>query len=82
MRTETVAFRADETILRTTADTLVSSGLAAAGYTFLNVDDCWQNATRDANGAACNVPRFSVRWLLVLTSLSVLALQATFRPTL
>lgn len=32
----------DEQQLKRTADLLVSLGLAAAGYTFLNVDDCWQ----------------------------------------
>ena len=32
------------------ADTLVSSGLAAAGYEFVNLDDCWASAKR-ASGA-------------------------------
>ena len=32
----------DETLIRSTADTLVSTGLAAAGYRYVNLDDCWQ----------------------------------------
>lgn len=37
----------NEKIIRDTADTMVSSGLAAAGYTFVNVDDCWSAPKRD-----------------------------------
>ena len=33
--------RLNETVLKTTADALVSSGLAAKGYTFVNMDDHW-----------------------------------------
>lgn len=36
--------------LREMASALVSSGLAAAGYTSLNVDDCWMADERTANG--------------------------------
>jgi alpha-galactosidase len=34
------------------ADALVSSGLAAAGYNSVHIDDCWMqtNPPRDANG--------------------------------
>lgn len=32
----------NETIIRETADLLISTGLAAKGYTYLNIDDCWQ----------------------------------------
>ena len=38
----------NETLIRQTADLLVSLGLAAKGYRYLNLDDCWQierNAT-------------------------------------
>lgn len=31
----------NETLIMATADTLVESGLAAAGYVYLNIDDCW-----------------------------------------
>src|SRR5439155_19342413 len=39
-----------ESIVRGNADAIVSSGLAAAGYVFVTVDDCWSAATRDGSG--------------------------------
>src|SRR2546429_4365441 len=42
------AFNAD--FVRHTADFFVSSGLKAAGYTYVNVDDCWALPARDADG--------------------------------
>jgi alpha-galactosidase len=39
----------DENLIRETADAMVSSGMLAAGYTYLNLDDCWQ-ASRDETG--------------------------------
>jgi alpha-galactosidase len=30
-----------ETLIRKTADAVVQTGLAAAGYTYVNIDDCW-----------------------------------------
>lgn len=41
----------NETIVRAAADSLVSSGLAAAGYEFIVLDDCWQAYERDAASA-------------------------------
>ena len=32
------------------ADAIVRDGLRAVGYRYVNVDDCWQAATRDARG--------------------------------
>lgn len=32
------------------ADKLVSDGYKDAGYEYVNIDDCWMAATRDANG--------------------------------
>jgi hypothetical protein len=32
----------NETIVKQTADLLISTGLAAKGYKYLNIDDCWQ----------------------------------------
>eukprot|EP00897_Mesotaenium_endlicherianum_P009092 jgi/Mesen1/8210/ME000442S07489 len=40
----------DEELIKSTADTLVSSGLAALGYNHLNLDDCWAELTRDTEG--------------------------------
>jgi alpha-galactosidase len=32
------------------ADAMVNSGLAAAGYKYINIDDCWSTKSRDSNG--------------------------------
>ncbi|QYC44225.1 Alpha-galactosidase A precursor [Nonomuraea coxensis DSM 45129] len=40
----------NETLIRQTADVMVSSGMAAAGYEYVNIDDCWSTKSRDANG--------------------------------
>jgi alpha-galactosidase len=39
-----------EALVEQTADYLVSSGMAAAGYDYVNIDDCWMTSSRDANG--------------------------------
>ncbi|WP_224363413.1 NPCBM/NEW2 domain-containing protein [Hyalangium versicolor] len=39
----------NETLIKQQADAMVSSGLKAAGYQYINIDDCWQ-VSRDANG--------------------------------
>ncbi|MEZ0091759.1 NEW3 domain-containing protein [Streptacidiphilus sp. EB129] len=39
-----------EQLVEQTADTIVSSGLKAAGYQYVNIDDCWLTHSRDANG--------------------------------
>jgi alpha-galactosidase len=39
-----------EQLIEQTADYLVSSGLKADGYTYVNIDDCWMTHTRDAQG--------------------------------
>jgi hypothetical protein len=40
----------NETIIKSTAESLVSSGLAKAGYEYLILDEGWQALTRDGNG--------------------------------
>jgi len=40
----------NETDIYQIADLLVSSGLAAAGYKSLNIDDCWESDERDEQG--------------------------------
>jgi alpha-galactosidase len=40
----------NESLIRETADVMVSSGMAAAGYKYVNIDDCWSTKSRDANG--------------------------------
>src|SRR5713101_4501708 len=39
-----------DTLVRKQADAMVSSGLKAAGYTYIIIDDCWQGS-RDAGGS-------------------------------
>src|SRR5262245_31344405 len=39
-----------EALVKQTADKIVSSGLAAAGYQYVNIDDCWMQHSRDAAG--------------------------------
>ncbi|KAI4384579.1 hypothetical protein MLD38_002710 [Melastoma candidum] len=40
----------NETVIKETADALVSTGLADLGYIYVNIDDCWSSATRDLEG--------------------------------
>ncbi|WP_436495000.1 NPCBM/NEW2 domain-containing protein [Actinokineospora sp. HUAS TT18] len=40
----------DEAKIKSAADAMVSSGMAAAGYKYVNIDDCWAERDRDANG--------------------------------
>ncbi len=47
----------DEEKVRDTAEYLVSTGLAAYGYQYVNLDDCWEGK-RDARGAITGNERF------------------------
>jgi len=40
----------DETLIHQTAEILVETGLAALGYTYLNLDDCWMHSNRTEDG--------------------------------
>lgn len=40
----------NQTVLRSTADLLVSTGLRDAGYSYLVLDDGWKSSSRDAEG--------------------------------
>jgi alpha-galactosidase len=40
----------DEQLIEQTADYFVSSGLKDAGYTYVNIDDCWLLKSRSADG--------------------------------
>jgi len=46
----TFATNIDEKLVKETADIIVSSGLAAAGYNYIVLDDGWMTKERDANG--------------------------------
>ena len=45
-----------EQLIRETADAIVTSGMRDAGYTFVNIDDCW-HGTRDSLGFIQPDPR-------------------------
>jgi len=40
----------NEAKIKSAADGLVSSGMAAAGYKYVNIDDCWAERDRDGSG--------------------------------
>ena len=40
----------DEDLIYDTAKAMVNSGLADAGYKYINLDDCWQSSMRDEDG--------------------------------
>ncbi|WP_412516450.1 NPCBM/NEW2 domain-containing protein [Actinomadura madurae] len=42
--------RVNEDLIKETADAMVANGMKAAGYQYVNIDDCWMSRTRDANG--------------------------------
>ncbi|GAU24464.1 hypothetical protein TSUD_319410 [Trifolium subterraneum] len=40
----------NETVIKETADALISTGLAELGYDYVNIDDCWSSVTRNLKG--------------------------------
>lgn len=40
----------NDSLIRQTADAMVSSGMAAAGYKYVNIDDCWSQKARNGSG--------------------------------
>ncbi|PNT16046.1 hypothetical protein POPTR_010G118200v4 [Populus trichocarpa] len=48
----------NEELIRETADAMVSSGIAALGYKYINLDDCWAELKRDSKGNL--VPKKSI----------------------
>jgi alpha-galactosidase len=47
----------NEAFIKQTADLFVSTGLKAAGYQYVNIDDCWAQSSRDSSGNL--VPNFT-----------------------
>src|SRR5947207_1257156 len=41
----------NEDLFRQAADIMVSSGMKAAGYRYVNLDDCWMAPARDVTGS-------------------------------
>jgi alpha-galactosidase len=50
------ACNVSEQLIRETADAMVSTGMKAAGYQYVNIDDCWQ-VSRDAQGTIVADPK-------------------------
>lgn len=46
----------DEALIRSTAQAIINSGLAAAGYDYVNLDDCWQ-VDRNVDGTIIADPQ-------------------------
>jgi len=51
------ACKVSDAVVRQAADTIASNGMKAAGYIYVNIDDCWQG-TRDAQGVIHPNERF------------------------
>ncbi|XP_020194114.1 alpha-galactosidase 3 isoform X1 [Aegilops tauschii subsp. strangulata] len=47
----------NDTLIRETADALVSTGLAALGYNYVNIDDCWSYVKRGNKGQLLPDPK-------------------------
>ncbi|KAM7491856.1 hypothetical protein LguiA_034777 [Lonicera macranthoides] len=47
----------NETVIKETADALVSTGLAERGYIYVNIDDCWSSAKRNSKGYLVHDPK-------------------------
>lgn len=47
----------NETVIKETADALVSTGLADLGYNYVNIDDCWSSLLRNLKGELVPDPK-------------------------
>ncbi|PIA58017.1 hypothetical protein AQUCO_00500148v1 [Aquilegia coerulea] len=47
----------NETVIKETADALLSTGLAKLGYTYVNIDDCWSASKRNSKGGLVPDPK-------------------------
>ncbi|GFY82045.1 melibiase family protein [Actinidia rufa] len=47
----------NETVIKETADALISTGLADLGYDYVNIDDCWSALTRNSKGQLVPDPK-------------------------
>ncbi|PJJ76756.1 alpha-galactosidase [Thermoflavifilum aggregans] len=55
-----------ENIIKEMADAMVSSGMKDAGYAYINIDDCWMDTVRDAQGRLQADPKrfpHGIKWL-------------------
>lgn len=56
--------RITDKMMREAADQLVSSGMADAGYQYVNIDDCWMNAKENKDSGRVGPARDSVGAIL------------------
>jgi len=47
-----------EDLVKAAADAMVDSGMAEVGYEYINIDDCWMQVDRDADGVFVPDPDF------------------------
>jgi alpha-galactosidase len=47
-----------ENLIKATADAMVSSGMHAAGYEYINIDDCWMDGRDASNNLKWNASKF------------------------
>ncbi len=47
-----------ETLIKGIADAMVSSGMQAAGYEYVNIDDCWQTGRDSSGNIVADASRF------------------------
>ncbi|KAL6123480.1 hypothetical protein ACLB2K_076002 [Fragaria x ananassa] len=47
----------NETVIKETADALISTGLADLGYVYVNIDDCWSSPIRNSEGQLVPDPK-------------------------
>ena len=52
------ACNVNEKLIRAAADNMVSSGMKAAGYTYIVIDDCWQGARDRAGNIQADAQKF------------------------
>ena len=60
----TFACDINEQLIRDTADAMVKNGLKDAGYTYVNIDDCWSKKDRNSTGHLVANPSFAVNPML------------------
>ena len=47
-----------ESLIKATADAMVSSGMKAAGYQYVNIDDCWMDGRDGSGNLKANATKF------------------------
>jgi len=73
----------NENIIKEMADAMVSSGMKDAGYEYINIDDCWMDTVRDAQGRLQADPKrfpHGIKWLADYIHSKGLKLGYTLRP--